>query len=221
MNIHIKTILGAFLLSSVANCYATPLLTEDQINKARSLANQEISYEDFRNQQQVKEGAKKDWLTIVPFEFEYKGEKKKLCMAQGDDLHTFAEIAVYAEDVDPTKIDYLKGVFYASRRTATILSSLVYEFRPATNTYPAHFILEKVETEDPYLGKGYSQAAVKYFIDEFVTKRTNVKYIFADLRYQVSQHYFPKYGFQKGLIEEFKDVKFERPMANPYTWVKK
>lgn len=221
MNIQIKTILSAFLFSAITNCYATTFLTEDQVRDAQCLASQTIRFEDFRTHQHtLEQSTRKPWLTLVPFEFEYKGEKKKLCMAQGDHLRSYGEIAVYAGDVNPTKIDYSIIGFSDLGKAAPFLSYLQYEFIPAQNAYPAHFILEKVQAGYQGEGQGYSQAAVKYFIDEFVTKRTNVKYVFSDLRNPICQHYFPKYGFQKGLIEEFEKIKFERPMRYPYSWIK-
>lgn len=96
MKIQIKTILGAFLLSSITNCYASTLLTEEQINEAQSLASQTIRFEDYKDQQKSKEkDAQKGWLTLAEFEFNYKGAKKKLCMAHGVCGGNWGEVAVY------------------------------------------------------------------------------------------------------------------------------
>src|SRR5690606_36631226 len=107
---------------------------------------------------------------------------------------------------------------------ATLLSILKYEYLRATDQrHTPYFIVEKVdnasgsETE----GKGHSQACLKYFLDEFVTKRTHVDYVFSDLRNIKCQHFFPKYGFQLGMVKEFEDMTFARPMKVPSYWVKK
>jgi hypothetical protein len=165
-------------------------------------------------------GEEGEWLTIENNNFLYKGNEQEFCIINGFSYDSmFGEVAVYPLNVKLNKVTYSSGRFNDIH--ARYLSTLQYEYIPAADSRPAYFIVENVEAGGGAEGKGYTQAALNYFINEFVIKRTDVKYVFSDLRNRVCCHFFPKYSFVQDIPEEVKDIKFARPMKVPYTWVSK
>lgn len=209
-------------LSIISNCFASSAFTDEIIGNATALAKNSIHCEDYREQQNQKEKEVRcDFLTLEEFSFDYKGNNNKFWLANGFyHGNNWGEIAIYSENVDPKKIYYSHGSFSDLGKAAPYLSTLKYEYVPSTDMHPAYFILERVDAGYEFGGKGYSQACVNYFISEFITKRTKVNYVFSDLRNPACRHYFPSYGFQAGVSEEFKSVKFDRPLHYPYYWIR-
>lgn len=170
-----------------------------------------------------------DWLKLEPFTFEHHSERKNTTSINSFFVGNvfrpnWGTIALYPHDVSPEKIRYSYGSFSdLGKGTACFLSTLKYEYVPQNELYPAYLIVEKVITSiddngAKLEGKGYSQACLKYFVDEFVTNHTKIKYVFSDLRNPVCTMFFPKYNFQSGLPEELKGIQFTRPMQRPYFW---
>ncbi len=56
---------------------------------------------------------------------------------------------------------------------------------------------ERTQAEE---GKGYAQACVKYFRDDFTAKKTEITTVFSDCRAAATKHWFPKYGFKEGML---------------------
>ena len=130
------------------------------------------------------------------------------------------EIALYPKDVQPQSIDYYGGRFNdLGKNTAQYFSTLTYKYVPAKGSFPAFLIISRVDTPSAGMGKGYSQASLKYFLDDFVRKHTNIKYVISDLRNGSCQHFFPKYDFKKGIPQEINgpDVASEE-MRDPFFW---
>ena len=130
------------------------------------------------------------------------------------------EIALYPSDVELKQIDYFLGKFNdLGKNTAQYLSTLTYKYVPAKGSSPAFLIISRVDTPSAAMGKGYSQASLKYFLDDFVRKHTNIKYVISDLRNGSCQHFFPKYDFKKGIPTEINgpDVASEE-MRHPFFW---
>jgi hypothetical protein len=165
-----------------------------------------------------------DFLRSEPFTFGYHSSRNNTTSTNPFHVgnvfchkSNWGEIGLYPQGVSLDKINYSYGEFTDPKTgTACILSTLSYEYILENESHPAYLIIEKVSTNLD--GRGYSQACLKYFIDEFVTKHTNIKYVFSDLRNPVCTKFFPKYGFQSGLPDELKNIKFTRPMRTPYFW---
>lgn len=222
MKIRILFILLMLFLPPIIGCHASGFLTEDQIEAAHTLAFNEEYFEDYIVQQKQEQN-KQDWLTLEEFNFDYKGTNHQFYLANGFyPNNNWGEIAVYPIDVDPTKIYYSFAEFINLGKSASYLATLSYEYIPSEKPDLSYFIAEKANAGFHVEGKSYSQeACLNYFVDEFVTKRTHVSYVFSNLRNPICQHYFPKYGFQLGMIENFKNTKFKRPLQIPASWVRK
>ena len=222
MKVQILLVLLALLSSTFIGIesHASGFLTEEKIEMAHTLASNGTYFEDYVIQQKQSQN-NQDWLTLEEFSFDYKNTNHIFSLANGFYPNSnWGEIAVYPIDVDPTKIYYSFSAFNDLGRAAPYLATLRYEYKPSENSDRSYFIVEKVSAGYQSGGKGYSQVCLKYFVDEFVTKRTDVNYLFSDLRDQKCQHYFPRYGFQSGVVEEFINNKFERPLQIHYSWVK-
>jgi hypothetical protein len=208
--------------ATICSSHASSLLTDEQINSARALANDSVKYEDFKLQQLSKpKPERRDWLTYSEFGFEYKGEQRKYHAVHGSMPNSnWGEVAVYDGTINPIKVNYSLGGFSDFPPAHPYLAVIQYEFMPAKDAMPAHVILEKIEAGYQAAGQGHPQACLQYFVDEFVTKRTKVNYVFSDLRNVLCQKFFPKYGFSHGIPAEVKDIKFDRAMRIPFTWVK-
>lgn len=194
-------------------------LTPEEIEEATTLAKSSIKFEEFtQSSSEEKEKKPTHWLTIEEFRFEYKGTEKSFLMVNSANCASdWGEIAYYPfYSTDKNKINLTAPGKFSDlpRGSEEYRSTLTYEYVPGENPY---FILEKVDTNDNYLGNGYSQACVKYFLDEFVSKRTDVTHVFSDCRATAPKYYFPKYGFREGTLQGYT---CKRGLLCPYYWIK-
>lgn len=199
-------------------CYSCTVLQEKQIEEACSLNRNQEKFEDYLAEKN--NSRDKDWLTLEEnYSFKYKESDLEFCVANGFcKAENWGEIALYPKNTELGKIGYSYGSF--NDFAAPFLSYLKYEYVPAEGNQSAYFIVEKVATSTGKGRKGYSQACLKYFLEQFVNSRTDIKYVFSDLRNPACQHFFPKYGFESGIPAEFQNEKFKRPFQKPYSWKK-
>ncbi len=203
-----------------SNLYAG-FLNELEISQATTLAKNQSQFEEIT--QVISDEGKvnrEDWLSLEDFEFLYKNKTNKFVIANSFNSSTrWGEVAIYAGDTNLSKIKVVcSGSFSDIGKAAPYLATLNYEYIPVLESQESHFIIEHVTAGYEAGGKGYSQALLGYFMDEFVTKHTKVNYVFSDLRARATKHYFPKHGFQNGELSGFK---FSRGMQYPFYWLKK
>lgn len=211
----IFSLLTAFLTLTV-DSWASSRLKEEQIVEAKKLGMSNLTYEAFRDQEMIKDQKeRRDYLTLQEFNFAYKDKQHKLLVGVGSKTH-WGEIAVYPGNVDPQTIEYESGSF--NDFGAPYLSIIKFEYVKSSSEHPSYIILESLDAGCNQGRKGFSQACVSYFIDEFVTKHTTVGYVFSDARNEACQHFFPRYGLLPGMPELFETVKFERPAQVPFYW---
>lgn len=217
----------SFLITVVLGLLMTPIdsyagfLSEEELEQARTLAKLETKFEEFTQVLSTSNQAiKKDWLTLDKFQFKYKDEIKTFYIANSfSPSSRWGELAIYPETINTSKIRLTSpGSFSDLCNAEYYLSTLTYEYIPAKDSQVSHFIVERVEAGYGFDGKGYAQATLKYFLEEFVTKRTEICDVASDLRAKAPQHYFPQYGFIPGTLP---GVTFERAMRSPFHWKRK
>lgn len=213
-------IISALFFSSSLQSMERNFLSEEAITNAKTLAKSSITCEAFRQEQEQKETKDRfDYFTIEDFNFTYKEQNLTFNVAVGFYHNSnWGEIALYPGDVNLNKIKYSIGEFSDLGAAALYLANIKFEYEPATQDHAAYFILEKISAGYKAEGKGYSQACVSYFMDEFITKHSNVEFVFSDARNGACGHFFPRYGLQPGMPEVFKAVKFARPARVPFYW---
>jgi hypothetical protein len=212
-------ILGLFYSASLQSM-EREFLSNEAITEATKLAKSSITCEEFRQEQMQKDTKDQlDYFTIEDFNFRYKENDFTFQVAVGfDHGATWGEIALYPGDVNLKQIKYVAGGFSDLGAAALYLANIQFEYVPATQEHVSYYILEKISAGYNAEGKGYSQACVSYFMNEFITKHTNVEFVFSDARNRACQHFFPPYGLKSGIPAEFKTVKFARPLHVPFYW---
>ncbi|MGI4851790.1 MAG: hypothetical protein ACRYGR_07605 [Janthinobacterium lividum] len=212
------------MISINQSCYSTTFLKEEQIEGAIALNSNKIKFEEYLASEKTENDfTNKNWLTLQEnYSFNYKEGDQEFYIANGFYRGSnYGRVALYSKNTNPTTIDYMGGRFSDFGRGVTPYNSLLeYEYVPATKNRASYFIVESVATSSKNRGKGFSQACLKYFL-EFVNTRTNVKYAFSDLRNPICQKFFPNYGFERGVVTEFQDEKFKRPLDTPFSWKSK
>lgn len=212
-------VLLSFLFILTSQAMEKNFLSEEQISAAKNLAKSSIGYEAFRKEKKAEGKASHDYLTIENYDFNYKGENTSFIAAIGFQVSSnWGEIALYPGNVNLQKINYRTGGFSDLGAAALYLANLSFEYVPSTEGHDAYFILEKISAGCEAEGKGYSQACVRYYMNEFIEKHTEVKFVFSDARNPICQHFFPRCGLQSGMPEAFKNVKFDRPFHVPFFW---
>jgi hypothetical protein len=208
----LKLLLLLFGLS-VSNAQAG-FLTDEEIEEAKTLATSQTKFENYKTlSSEEKDKLPKNWLTLETFSFSYKGNDQTFYVANSfDRTRGWGELALFPSAVNQQRINLSMPGEFNDIRGERYLSTLKHEYIPGTNP---HIILEMLTSS--YEGKGYSQACVKYFLDEFVSNRSDITHVFSDCRNEACQNYFPKYGFKEGMLP---DYTFKRGMNYPYYWVK-
>ena len=132
----------------------------------------------------------------------------------------YGEFALYSGAIDPLKIRLsgLTGFSDLGKETAFYLSTVTYQYFPKVADQKDYIVIEKVDAGYQAGGKGYAQVCLDVFLKHFILPQTSVEYIFSDLRAGATQHYFPKYGFQKGLPTGFETL--TKKLAKPYFFKK-
>ena len=192
-------------------------LTPDEIERAEKLAKAPIRFEEFIK---PKDNVYPSWLTLEKFTYEVKGAKKTVYMANTFSSrfgNTFGEVALFKATADLEKIDHGLSNFVTYSKTENWLSVIRYEYKTSSDNLSPYFIIEGVTTDESFRRQGYSQACVKYFIENFVSTRTDVPVIFSDLRNPVTRKYFPQFGFIEGSLQGYT---FNREMYHPFYWKK-
>lgn len=127
----------------------------------------------------------------------------------------YGELAIYEGTTNPLKIRLsgLTGFSEAGKNTALYLSVVRYRYIPKQEDQNSCILIRKVEAGFEAGGKGYSQVCLDVFLKHFILTQTSVDYVLSDLQTGATQHYFPKYGFQKGLPADLKTLpeKFVQP----------
>lgn len=206
-----------FVLISLGLSQAQAFLTQENIEEAKTLAISPVKLEEFSSSTGTK-----GWLTIEEYPFEYKGNSQTFWIANTFDGFSarshWGHIVLCKDPIDSQ--DDSRNLYrstpddFSDFNGQPILSHLKYEYIFAEQP---HFILEKVTTNPNFGGNGYSRVCVKYFLEEFVSKKTEITHVFSDCRYSQPKHYFPDYGFQEGMLPGYD---FKRAMHCPYYWVK-
>ncbi len=121
-----------------------------------------------------------------------------------DKLSENGQFVLYKNNIDLTKIclKNLREFTDAVYASAFFLSKISYHY-DGKNGY---ITIDHVSSGNLSGGQGYAQVCLNTFLNQFIRSHTQVKYVFADLRTPVTQHYFPKYGFQKGFPDNLKLV---------------
>lgn len=207
------------VLFGLGSSHVQAFLTHEDIEGAKKLAKSTDKLEEV-----IPLERSKSWLTIEEFQFEYKGNKETFWVANTFSCSArWGHIVLCENSMDSAdQKNNLKRVSldkFSDFTGQPILSHLFYEFIEGEQP---HFILEKVnagcdDQNRMLTGRGYSQACVKYFLDEFISKHTNVTHVFSDCRNPASRHYFPNYGFKAGTLTGYS---FKRAMTHPYYWIK-
>lgn len=132
----------------------------------------------------------------------------------------YGEFALYEGKTDPLKIRLsgLTSFTDLGKDTACFLSTVTYQYFPKQGDQEDYIVIEKVDAGFKAGGKGYAQVCLDAFLKHFILKQTSVDYVFSDLRAGATQHYFPKYGFQKGLPTDFETL--TKKLAIPYYYKK-
>ena len=214
-------ILLIFFFVSISQAMETNYLSEEQVLAAKSCAMSSINYEDFPKEKKEEGKSFSDYFSLEEYGFNYKEKNITFIAAVGAyfTLHSNrGEIAIYPENVNLQKINYDTGEFGDLGDAAKYLALLSFKYVPATEKHVAYFTLEKIDVGSHARGKGYAQACVSYFMNEFILKHTKATFVFSDARNDSCKHFFPRYGLQPGMPEAFKNVKFDRPLQVPFFW---
>ena len=213
-------IISALFFTSEPESMEINFLSEEEIINAKKLEEYSITFEAFREEQKQKEKKDQlDYFTIKNFKFPYKKQNLELIVAVGSYRNSnWGEVALYSGNANLKKIKYNSGEFSDVGSAELFLANIKFEYVPSTQDHVAYFILQKIDANYKCGGKGYSQACVSYFMNEFIIKHTNVEFVFSDVRNLACQHFFPRYGLQPGMPAPFKGVKFERPVQVPFYW---
>ena len=206
---------AAVLVALVSSNLNASFLTSEEIKTANQLAKSSSKFEDF-TQSSSEEKAKNPphWLTVEEYNFPYKEKEQSFCIANSAGPH-HGEIALYPG----TCIKQFISLTYPGsfndlpKYSEKYFSCLRYTYISGENSY---FILEKVDTGEKYGERGYSQACLKYFLDEFVSKRTQATIVVTDCRASDCRYFFQKYGFQKVIHPQV----IYAQGSSPYNWVK-
>lgn len=132
----------------------------------------------------------------------------------------YGEFALYHGKTDPSRIRLsgLTGFTDFGKETALYLSTITYQYFTQEKDEKGYIVIEKVDAGFQAGGKGYAQVCLKAFLNHFISPQTSVEYVFSDLRAAATQHYFSKYGFQKGLPDDYKTLTTK--MVKPYYYHK-
>ncbi|MBA3812963.1 MAG: GNAT family N-acetyltransferase [Alphaproteobacteria bacterium] len=203
----------AFILMGLGASNVHAFLKEEEITNAKILMNSKI--EDCIDQPENKKG----WLTIEEFPFTYKENARNFWIANTFDFFSkWGHIVICKNSIEgnnkETNLYRTTPSDFSDFNGQRILSHLRYEY--VSNPTP-YFVLEKVDTDPEFRGNGYSQAAVKYFLDEFISKKTNVNIVFSDCIVNSTRAFFPKYGFTAGMLPNYT---VKRVTKFPYYWVR-
>lgn len=190
-------------------------LTPVEIERAEELAKSPVRFEEFI---QPKDNVYPSWLTLEKFIYEARGVKKTVYMANTFSSrfrNTFGELALFRETADLEKIDHGASAFVTYSKTEKWLSLIRYEYKTSPDDLTSYFIIENAITDESCRRQGYSQACVRYFIENFVLTRTDVPVVFSDLRNPATRQYFPQFDFIEGSLQGYT---FKRAMAHPFHW---
>ncbi|AIL12749.1 hypothetical protein IM40_03155 [Candidatus Paracaedimonas acanthamoebae] len=132
----------------------------------------------------------------------------------------YGEFALYDGKTNPLKIclSGLTGFSDVRKDSACYLSTATYQYFPKQEDQKDYIVIESVNSGFNAGGKGYAQVCLDAFLKHFILPQTSVDYVFSDLRAGATQHYFPKYGFEKGLPAGFETL--TKKLTIPYYYKK-
>ncbi|OJX13169.1 MAG: hypothetical protein BGO77_06610 [Caedibacter sp. 37-49] len=167
------------------------------LEKMKTLALQpHLNFEQYT----TRESEKFPWLTLKNISCinPKTNEIKEFFITNTYDTRSSqGQFVLYSHDIEPTKI-CLKNLMEftdAVPAAAFFLSKISYHYEAKNGC----ITIDHVCSGNLSGKQGYAQVCLETFLKQFIHLHTHVKYVFADLRTPVTQHYFPKYGFQKGL----------------------
>lgn len=207
-----------FLTSNFSFC--SGFLSEEDI--ARANKNASARFEDYVKEflpspKSRQNAFEKHWLTLSEFTDTYKDQKRNFKVANTFSLiSNYGQLVLYPAETENSKI-YLKSPKNFTNiklDAAKYFTQIEYQYVPETDTKESYFILEYFSTATEHRNKGYGQAALKAFLEEFNKKQTSVKLLFADLRVDETEHYCQKYGFKPGVLKGYEEV--GRFLSKPY-----
>lgn len=212
-------ILLSFFFVSISQAMETNYLSEEQVLAAQKCATSFINYEAFRKEKMEEGKFSSSYFSLENYGFNYKEKNITITAAVGFQAYSnWGTIVIYPENVNLQKINYDTGDFSDLGDAAKYLATLSFEYVRATEKHVAYFILEHINVDSDLGRKGYAQACVSYFMNEFILKHTEATFVFSDARNDLCKHFFPKYGLQAGKPEAFKNVEFRRSLQVPFYW---
>lgn len=205
----LKTLVVLMSVSSTS-VYAG-FLTKEEIDEAEKLGTSTIKYNSYSSNEKdpIDEKDAKDkkdapWLTLEKFYF--KNTKRKTTSPLEDTIflvgnsiseNGFGEIALYHGYTDPKKINLTTPGRFNDIIGERYLSTLCYEHRPKENDIFVHSF-ETDQEREPHVNE-YHQACLEYFLNEFVSKRTDVTHVTTNSGRGIPEtHYQYMSPFMKG-----------------------